>query len=143
MPASFRFDPLIKIRENLRDQRRRELTQAEADADFERLRLAEAEKALEKNLADWNAAADESSPSVETLALLQRNRDRLRRIRPEIADNTARLDKEVEQRRTAFDEAVRDVRVLDQLRERRRNEESADEKKTEQKELDEMGRRKK
>ena len=143
MPASFRFDPLIKIRENLRDQRRRELTQAEADADFERLRLAEAEKALEKNLADWNAAADESSPSVETLALLQRNRDRLRRIRTEIADNTARLDKEVEQRRTAFDEAVRDVRVLDQLRERRRNEESADEKKTEQKELDEMGRRKK
>lgn len=139
---SFRLDPLIKIRENLRDERRRELAKAETEAQFERLRLTEAEKELDKNLADWSAAAEKTSPSIEALSQLQRHRDRLRRLHSEIAARLTRLDGEAERVRKLFDEAVRDVRVLENLKERKRDERSADERKTEQKELDEIASRK-
>ena len=112
----FRFDTLLKIRENLRDQRRVELSAAERLRDESASRLAESERLLKESRAQWRKAMEGSAPPLDRIARFRNYQDRLLERQKSEQARLTELTAQLDHRRALFEEAVRDVRILENLR---------------------------
>lgn len=118
----FRFDSILKIRENLRDSRRvqvEELLRQRDERSAERqTRCAE----RERNLLLWRACLEETPPRPDRLEAFRSHHDRLTAQVAETDQKIAELDAQLAIEQPLFAEAVRDVKILENLKERRHEE---------------------
>lgn len=134
----FRLESLIKLREAERQQRRTELAEA---FHAESLLRRQAEQ-LEQDIRDMEKRSRViSSPGrVHVDRVLDTHRYKLM-LKSQImmlGQKEAQLQTEIERRRAALATADRDVRVLEKLRERKKEEHDAAEQHRELKQLDEV-----
>jgi flagellar protein FliJ len=134
----FRLDSLLKLREADREQRRVELAEAfRADTV-----LKEQGVKLRRNLQSLEKQSrDISSPGrVRVDQVLENHRYKLL-LRSDVmmlGQKQSQLQTEIDRRREALVMADRDVRVLEKLRERKKDEHDAAELKRESQQLDEV-----
>ena len=118
MSFQFRLATLLKLREQVRDERRRDLAQAyEAD----RI-LQEREEAIQSEVGENQQRVRELSQTrelrVDSLTNARRYEAVLKMQAAGLGQQRAQVAEEVERRRTALLEADRDVKALEKLRER-------------------------
>lgn len=141
--ASFRFrlQAILRLRENERDERRRELGQAlqakQVLEEYERRMAAEWES-LNTRLRDCSRAGE---VQVDLMLNLRRYQMTVAAQREVLKQQMAQVEEEIERRRERLAEADRQVRVLEMLRERRFEEYRREEDRLETKMLDEVGSR--
>lgn len=137
----FRLQTILRLRDNERDQRRRELAQAlQAKGvleEYERQIAAEWES-LNRRLRDCSR---EGEVRVDLMLDLRRYQMTVAAQWEVLKQQMAQVDEEIERRRERLAEADRQVRVLEMLRERQLEEFRREEDRLETKMLDEVGNR--
>jgi len=132
---------MLKLREQSRDERRRELGQALEAERILRERVAELQSEIATTQERTRQLAGIGSVSVE--ALLNARRYQLL-IKSQVAQTEAQIIQvleEVEKRRQVLLEADREVKVLEKLRERQLEQYAELQRKQENKQLDEAALR--
>ncbi|MGQ9504033.1 MAG: flagellar export protein FliJ [Thermogutta sp.] len=139
---TFRLATILKLREQEREERKRDLQQAYAAREIlfqqqsalaiERQNLSET---LRKSLLQGNIDADQMLACRRYETVLNAQRDYL-------SQQMSVIDKEIEKRQQALVEANRAVRILELLREKQRIAHEKEEATREIKALDEIGNRK-
>ncbi|NMC20210.1 MAG: flagellar export protein FliJ [Thermogutta sp.] len=137
----FRLQTILRLRENERDERRRELAQAlqakEVLEEYER-RTAEEWEGLNIRLRDCSRAGE---VQVDLMLNLRRYQMTVAAQREALKQQMAQVEEEIERRRERLAEADRQVRVLELLRERQFEQYRREEDRLETKMLDEVGSR--
>lgn len=118
----FRLEPLLKIREEVRDGKRRTLSVAEIARDGLAAELADVRRKIDAVTDDWRAALERPSPNPAELGRFRDYQDRLARRESALLKKMTDADGEIAGLRAEFDESVRDVRILEKLRDRKREE---------------------
>jgi flagellar export protein FliJ len=134
----FRLDTLLRLREALRDQRRGELAQAYEAEQILGQHDAEIDSQIEAMVGDRRDASA-AQVNVDRLMETQQYEMILQAEKRTIAQQREQLDEEIERRRDALVQADRDVRVLENLRERHLQRHRQREQQIEAKQLDEIG----
>jgi flagellar protein FliJ len=133
----FRLATLLRLRETVRDECRVQLAESQrADAALEQ-RLLHVHERQEHLRADCRTAA---GPGVVDLGRLREARSYAAALRTEedsLRQQRAALAIEIQERRDALIEADRDVRMLEKLRENRREQHQQEENRKEARRLDE------
>lgn len=142
MPAFvFRLAPVLRLREATRDERRGQLAEAlRLEADLQD-RLAGVDRDLSQALATVHDAAAPGPLNVDRLIDAERFELVLRGEQLQVRRQLQALAEEIERRRLALAAADREVRVLEKLRERQLELHEAEERKGEQRVLDEAAAR--
>lgn len=138
MPEPFRLATLLKLREQTRDERRRELAQA---FEAERI-LRERAATLQTDIEATRQRARGASMgeiNVETLLTARRYELTVKGELKEVNGQIAQVLEEIDRRRQALLEADRDVKVLEKLRELQAAQHAAQEQRRENHQLDEAG----
>ncbi|NMC20213.1 MAG: flagellar export protein FliJ [Thermogutta sp.] len=137
----FRLQTILRLRENERDERRRELAQAlqakEVLEEYERRTAAEWES-LNIRLRDCSRAGE---VQVDLMLNLRRYQMTVAAQREALKQQMAQVEEEIERRRERLAESDRQVRVLELLRERQFEQYRREEDRLETKMLDEVGSR--
>lgn len=131
--------PLIKLRENRRDQQLHNLLDAEHNENALRDRIRELERLLEQNLHEWRRTESCQPVPLEELKQLEAQRRELHRLQKEALAQLAEAAEATEEERARLSAAVREVRVLENLRDRKEQEAAVTAKKMEQRDLDRNG----
>ncbi len=142
MPAFvFRLAPVLRLREATRDERRGRLAEAlRLEAELQE-RLAGVERELHGALRAAQQAASPGTVNVDRLIDAERFELTLRGECQQVRRQLQALIEEIERRRLALAAADREVRVLEMLRERQLESHQAEERKGEQRVLDEAAAR--
>ena len=138
---TFRLATLLKIREAARDERRLQLAQAyQADAVLqeEQQRLAESLAQLEREHRD---ASSPGEIHVDRLLQTQRHEMLLKAQVGHLAKQRDAVAEEIERRRAVLAEANRQVKVLENLRQRQLERHQQEENRSQIKLLDEVAGR--
>ena len=141
MAYQFRLTTMLKLREQARDERRRELAQAYEAERILNARMTEMQAEIEATRQRTRIAGGAGSINIEEL--LNARRYALV-MKSQVLDAEAQVKlvlEEVERRRLALLEADRDVKVLEKLRERQSDQHGELERKQENKQLDEAALR--
>ena len=139
--SAFRLQPVMRLREAERDQRRTELAKA-----------YQAEKILQQQIDQVESDVASACESLHTLAapgvlnvdqMLEGHRYRmlLKLQRQRLAQQKQLLLTEIEKRRLALVEADRQLKMLEKLRERKETEQLEADQKLETRQLDEVALR--
>jgi flagellar export protein FliJ len=140
MTSRFQLATLLKLRESVRDERRRHLAEALRADELAQAKLSEVELALSQLQQEFRATA--GPLDVDRLLDAQRYELVLRFEQQVVQGKRAQVAEEIEKRRQALVVADRDVRALEILRERRLERARRAEQRAEARELDEVaGRR--
>lgn len=137
----FRLQTILRLRDNERDQRRRELAQA--------LQAKGVLEGYERQIAaEWESlnhrlrnCSREGEVRVDLMLDLRRYQMTVAAQREVLKQQMAQVEEEIERRRERLAEADRQVRVLEMLRERQLEEYRREEDRLETKMLDEVGSR--
>ena len=140
MPPGFRLATLLKLREQTRAERRRELAQAFDAERILRERTAQMQADIEATQQRTRSAA-KGNVNVETLLHARRYELTVKAQLADVNNQIAQVLDEIERRRQALLEADRDVKVLEKLRELQAEQHAALEQKRESRQLDEAGLR--
>jgi flagellar protein FliJ len=140
MAQNFRLATLLKLREQTRVERRRELAQAFEAERILRDRATQMQADIESTQQRTRSAA-QGSVNVETLLNARRYELTVKGQLAEVKGQIAQVLEEIERRRQALLEADRDVKVLEKLRELQAAQQAVVEQKRENKQLDEAGLR--
>jgi flagellar FliJ protein len=140
MTPAFRLATLLKLREQTRVERRRELAQAFEAERILRDRAAQMQSDIESTQQRTRMAA-QGSVNVETLLNARRYELTVKGQLAEIQRQIAQVLEEIERRRHALLEADRGVKVLEKLRELQAAQHASLEQKRENRQLDEAGLR--
>ena len=139
----FRLSTLLKIREAARDQRRSALAQAYQAEAIVRKKEEELSDQVTQLRRQYRQAAQPGALQVDRLVERQRYELVLGAEQNHSRQQLRQLEEEIERRRIALVEADRDVRVLETLREKKKQAHEMKEYRQEVKQLDEVaGRRK-
>lgn len=130
-----KFAPLIKLRENTRDRQQQELAAAASREGALRARFAQLEEQLRTNLEKWRQAETRDPLPIDELRLFEARHRELTRRKEEIARELALAAETTHQARGRLGEAVKNVRVLENLRDRRQSEADAAAKKEREKDF--------
>ena len=139
----FRLETLRKLRESHRDELRGKLAEAYQAAQLleeQRVAVAEEISALQDK---QRLTSTKATTSVNTLLEAQRYQAVLRAQQSTLSEQAKLLDAEVERRRQTVVEADREVRVLEKLDERQRQNYQLSEARAETKVMDEIASRSK
>lgn len=133
----FRLTAVLKLREQTRDERRRDLAQA-----FEAERILQSRlSAIQAELAELRDRTRDSSGhgtlDIESLLNARRYQMIIKSQISEVETQLRQVLAEVERRRAALVEADRDVKTLEKLQDRQAQQLAAAEMKREAKQLDE------
>jgi len=139
MPTGkFRFDTLLKIRENLRDEKKGELLALQKTLDILEKERQEWSEKIAAHLLEWKTAQKENHVSVDIL-IQHQNYHRY------LTDQLVALNKkieqtayDVEQKHTELNDAVRDVKILEKLREKKQIQQTESEQRKVEKQMDEF-----
>ncbi len=143
MPPKFRFDSLLKIRETEQNAKKEAFLAAErrsqdALAALETLERALAEERNESRTFRTGAALDPTA-----LRVRQEGRRRLLEQRDEAKKLADILLEETEIKREELNEAIKETKILQKLKEKNEERRLEEERKHAQKELDELAARQK
>ena len=130
-----KFAPLIKLRENTRDRQQQELAAASSREDAVRTRIARLEEELRTNLEKWRQAETRTPLPLDELRLFEARHRELIRRKEEAARELALAAETTRQARGRLGEAVKNVRILENLRDRRQSEADAAAKKEREKDF--------
>jgi flagellar FliJ protein len=141
MASRFRLETMRKLREQTRDERRRDLAQAYEAERILRERLAEMQGEIEATHARTRQLAGQGTVSVEGLLNARRYQLLMRSQVMAVQQQIDQVLVEVERRREALIDADRDVKVLEKLRERQEQQQEVAAAQAEAKQLDEAALR--
>jgi len=141
MSYRFRLEPILKLRELARDERRRELAQAYEAERILRQQVDEMQREIEATRQRTRRTAGEGSLNVEELINSRRYQLVVQSQVVSVESQIAVVLEEIERRRQALMESDRDVKVLQKLRERQREQYQQQESKRDGKDLDEAALR--
>jgi flagellar FliJ protein len=141
MANTFRLGTMLKLREQARDERRRDLAQAYEAERILRERVEELQQEIAATHARTRQLAGEGSVNVEGLLNTRRYQLLMKSQVAATEQQITQVLEEVERRRQALIESDRDVKVLEKLRERQQQQQEIAEAKREAKQLDEAGLR--
>ena len=116
MAPQFRLATLLKLREQARDERRRELAQAFAAERVLRGRVAELQAEIESTRQRTRQASGQGSVNVEGLLTARRYESIVKAQVSTVNAQIGQVLEEIERRRLTLLEADRDVKVLEKLR---------------------------
>ena len=133
----FRLATLLRLREMTRDERRAQLAEAYRVNDVLRSRLEGLDAELQSLRAHRRASAQPGEVNVDRLVEAQRYELTLMVQRQEILSQRETVQAEIQRRRQALAEANREVRVLENLRDKQADEHRREEDRRERKRLDE------
>ena len=128
-----KFAPLIKLRENTRDRQQMELVSAESQESALRALAVRLDGELRDNREKWRQAESRSPVQLDELRLFEARHRELTRRKEETLRELARAAEATHAARSRLGEAVKNVRVLENLRDRRQSEAAAAEKKEREK----------
>jgi flagellar protein FliJ len=134
----FRLATLLRLRENDRDQRRAELAQAYQADDIMRQQQEELERERQTMLDVNRRAAAPGEVDVDQLIQTQRYELLLKAHSDQIQRQRDAVAVEIERRRETLVHANREVRILENLREKQRDRHREEEGRREIKMLDEV-----
>lgn len=137
----FRLATLLRMHEAARDQRRAELAEAFRAEEMLRARLAELQADLANLKADCRRRAQPGVVEIDRLIDSQRYEFLLLAQCETLKQQATTLAAEIERRRDALMAADREVRTLEKLREKQRQEHRHQEERLEVKLLDEVAAR--
>ena len=137
----FRLAPVLRLREATRDERRGQLAEALRLEEDLRERLDNVERDLTGALRAAHDAASPGTVNVDRLIDAERYELTLRGEQHQMLRQMQALAEEIDRRRMVLAAADRDVRVLEKLREQQLERHEADERKREQRLLDEAALR--
>jgi flagellar export protein FliJ len=140
MAQSFRLATLLKLREQTRAERRRELAQAFEAERILRDRAAQLQADIEATRERTRRSA-RGSVNVEDLLHARRYELTVKGELAEVDVQIAQVLQEIERRRQSLLEADRDVKVMEKLRELQAAQQAAVEQQRENRQLDEAGLR--
>jgi len=138
MPFTFRLDPLISIRDNILKEKQAALAQA-----YEARRIKEEERGeLEQNIAGNLQSARKvmQSGKIDVNFLLGVRRHEMFLIAQleEVRQQIVLIEEEIERRRQAVIEANKELKIIEKLREKKREQYLAEEKRKEIRDMDEI-----
>ena len=134
----FRLEPLVKLREGERQQRRIKLAEAFHAESLLRQQAAQLEQDVKEVQKRSRVINSPGRVHVDRVLDTHRYKLMLKSQVMILSQKEAQLQTEIEKRRAELATADRDVRVLEKLRERKREEHHATELKRELKQLDEV-----
>src|SRR5262245_25491229 len=137
----FRLDPLLRLRESVRDEKRSELAEAFRAEEALRVRIKEVEQELSALKHNYRRCVQPGALDVDRLIDAQRYELVMLTQRQTLAQHEQTLAQEIERRREALVAADREVRVLEKLRETKQLAHRQEEERREMKVLDEVGNR--
>jgi flagellar export protein FliJ len=141
MSKPFRFATVQKLREQTRDERRRELAQAYEAERLLREKTLQMQAEIDATQQRTRQVAGQGQVNVEDLLSARRYelivKSELKAVESQIVQVLA----EIERRRQALLEADREVKVLNKLQERQAEQAAEIERKRENKQLDEAALR--
>src|SRR4051812_31976263 len=118
MSYRFRLATMLKLRDQTRDERRRDLAQAYEAERILRERLADMQREIVATQERTRKAASLGTIDVETLLNTRRYELLMKSQVAQTEAQIAQVLEEIERRRRALLEADREVKVLEKLRER-------------------------
>jgi flagellar protein FliJ len=136
MSYQFRLATMLKLREQARDERRRELAQAYEAERILRERVAELQSEISTTQQRTRQLAGVGTISVEGLLNTRRYELLMKSQVSQTEGQIAHVLDEIERRRQSLLEADRDVKVLEKLRERQLEQYAELQQKRENKQLD-------
>lgn len=137
----FRLQTLLKIRENIRDEKRSELAKAyEADSILKQ-QLEEVESERQTLKHQTRQATEPGTINVDALLGTHRYELILDAQEKVIQQRREKIDTEIERRRRLLVEADRQVRILEKLREKQEMRHEKELQKLEIKQMDEVANR--
>ena len=136
---SFRLEPLIKIRKNTLQERQAELAQAYGERSILEEKLLEVEKQLaEGTETARNLMQPGKKVNVDFLLGIRRQEMFLRVNQEELKQEIQNADVKIERCLAAVVEANKEVKILEKLKEKRYEQYLKEEKREEEKTMDEM-----
>jgi flagellar protein FliJ len=137
-PFRFRLTTLLRLRENVRDERRQQFSAAQRAEDIVAARIAELDAEL-GNLREHCQTASRAGPiNVDQLLAAGRYEMTLQAEKQTAQTQRAAVAAEVERRRQTLVEADREVKTLDKLQEQQLVKHRAEENRRDIKQLDAM-----
>jgi flagellar FliJ protein len=138
VPFQFRLETLLKVRRMKEEQAEIRLAEATAALVAEQGRLTALESAMADHVADYRRALGEPV----AVATLKTFRDFNDKLKGDIDHQQVRVENAAQERRkclTILEEAARDRKLVEKLREKRLAQYRAEAQREEQKLLDELG----
>jgi len=136
----FRLATLLKIRESDRDERRLRLAEALEAQRILHERIEELRREKGEISRESRAAIEPGQLDIDRVLRVSRYELLLEAQIDHLTKRDEQLREEIELRRDALVEADREVKILEKLRQRRREEFKTQERNLEQKAMDELGR---
>jgi len=137
----FRLATLLRLREAARDERRTQLAEAYRVDDVLQQRLSRVREEMDRLREQCRRAAGPGTVDIDRLVESQRYELSLRAQQHQLLRQREALAAEIERRRAALVEANREVRVLENLREKQAARYQQEENRREIKRLDEVAQR--
>lgn len=141
MPFRFRLQPILTLREQARDERRRELAQAYEAERILRERIGQMQAEIAATQERTRQSAGPGQVNVEDLVNSRRYELIVKSQAAAVETQLATVLEEIERRRQALQESDRDVKILEKLRERQSQQYAEVELRREAKSLDEAALR--
>jgi flagellar export protein FliJ len=135
---TFRLATLLRLREATRDERRAELAEAYRVDDALQRHLQRAEHDLQSLRAQCRKSVQPGEVDIDRLVESQRYEVALSAQRLQLVRQRETVQGEIERRRQVLAEASRDVRVLENLRDKQAGQHRYQEERREMKRLDEV-----
>ncbi len=137
----FRLAPLLRLHEAARDERRAQLAEAFRAEETLHARMREIERELESLKQECRRSSRPGSLDVDRLIDSQRYELLMLTQRQVLKQHEQTLAEEIERRRAALVAADREVRILEKLREKQKQDHRRQELREEVKILDEVAAR--
>ncbi len=134
----FRLSTLLRLREAARDERRAELAEAYRVDDTLRQQLQRTDQELQSLRAQRRQGMQPGAVDVDRLVESQRYEMTLGAQRLQIVRQRETVQGEIERRRQVLAEANRDLRVLENLRDKQAGQHRQQEERREMKRIDEV-----
>ncbi len=134
----FRLSTLLRLREAARDERRAELAEAYRVDDTLRQQLQRTDQELQSLRAQRRQGVQPGAVDVDRLVESQRYEMTLASQRLQIVRQRETVQGEIERRRQVLAEANRDLRVLENLRDKQAGQHRQQEERREMKRIDEV-----
>ncbi|MDO4586364.1 MAG: flagellar export protein FliJ [Planctomycetia bacterium] len=137
MMKKFRFDSLLKIRENIRDEKKMALEiLLNAQSELHK-KIDNQNRFICQHIDRWKQE-QKGTVLPELLIQFRNHLEHLKSVQKKLQQQLNDLNAEIEGKRIELNEANQDVKVLENLREKINEKNQEKTKRLEQKELDEM-----
>jgi len=134
----FRLATLLRLRETARDERRGQLAEAYRADELTEQRIVDVGRQLDEVRVRTRQAIQPGEVELDRIVTAQRFEVTLRAQQRKLEEQRALIGQEIERRRQLLLEANRQVRVLEQLRDRQRERFDHEQARREVKQLDEV-----